>query len=101
MPKRKKKLYQPTITKKHLEAQSYCFKRKIYLYPKYTKDGWKAVMQVGNKITYSQNVYTEKEIIWEEIAQLTEVMQKYEDEEEYEHALFIKKRIENLKKRLR
>ena len=47
-----------------------------------------------------ENVYTEKEIIWEEIAQLTEVMQKYEDEEEYEHALFIKKRIENLKKRL-
>ena len=47
-----------------------------------------------------ETVYTEKEIIWEEIAQLTEVMQKYENEEEYEHALFIKKRIENLKKRL-
>tara|TARA_B100001093_G_scaffold495880_1_gene540885 strand:+ start:3648 stop:3929 length:282 start_codon:yes stop_codon:yes gene_type:complete len=41
-----------------------------------------------------------KEIIKEEIQQLTAVMKKYEDDEEYEHAAFMKKRIENLKKRL-
>ena len=43
---------------------------------------------------------TEKEIIWNEINELTVVMKKYEDDEEYEHAAFMKKRIENLKKRL-
>ena len=43
---------------------------------------------------------TEKEMIWNEINELTIVMKKYEDDEEYEHAAFMKKRIENLKKRL-
>ena len=47
-----------------------------------------------------ENAHTEKEIIWEEINQLTQVMKKYEDDEEYEHAAFMKKRIANLKKRL-
>jgi len=28
-------------------------------------------------------------------------MKKYEDDEEYEHAAFMKKRIDNLKKRLK
>ena len=46
------------------------------------------------------DIVSEKEIIWNEIEQLTIVMQKYEDDEEYEHAAFMKKRIENLKKRL-
>ena len=44
--------------------------------------------------------HTEREIIKEEIQQLTAVMKKYEDDEEYEHAAFMKKRIANLKKRL-
>ena len=47
-----------------------------------------------------KDIVTEKEMIWNEIDQLTIVMQKYEDDEEYEHAAFMKKRIENLKKRL-
>ena len=46
------------------------------------------------------DIVSEKEIIWNEIEQLTIVMQKYEDDEEYEHAAFMKRRIENLKKRL-
>tara|TARA_R100000657_G_C4664502_1_gene108364 strand:+ start:1051 stop:1350 length:300 start_codon:yes stop_codon:yes gene_type:complete len=46
------------------------------------------------------NVPIEKQIIWDEIKQLEIVMKKYEDDEEYEHAAFTKKRIENLKKRL-
>ena len=44
--------------------------------------------------------YTEGEIILEEIESLTGVMKEYEANEEYEQAAFIKKRIENLKKRL-
>jgi protein-arginine kinase activator protein McsA len=46
------------------------------------------------------NILSENEIIREEIRQLKVVMQRYEDDEEYEHAAFMKKRIENLKKRL-
>ena len=47
------------------------------------------------------DIVSEKEIIWNEIQELTLVMQKYEDDEEYEHAAFMKKRIDNLKKRLK
>ena len=43
---------------------------------------------------------TEKEIILEEIKQLKLVMKKYEDDEEYEHAAVMKKRINYLKKYL-
>jgi excinuclease UvrABC helicase subunit UvrB len=46
------------------------------------------------------NVPLEQQIIWDEIKQLEVVMKKYEDDEEYEKAGFIKKRIENLKKQL-
>jgi protein-arginine kinase activator protein McsA len=42
----------------------------------------------------------ERDLIKEEIISLTEVMKDYEQNEEYEHAAFTKKRIENLKKRL-
>jgi len=49
---------------------------------------------------YANIPLSEKEIIKEEIQQLITVMKKYEDDEEYEHAAFMKKRIENLKKRL-
>lgn len=44
--------------------------------------------------------YTPGELILEEIESLTGVMKEYEDNEEYEQAAFIKKRIDNLKKRL-
>lgn len=44
--------------------------------------------------------FTEREIIKEEIEQLQLVLKKYEEAEEYEHAAFMKKRIDNLKKRL-
>jgi protein-arginine kinase activator protein McsA len=44
--------------------------------------------------------FNEREIIKEEIQQLEMVLKKYEEAEEYEHAAFMKKRIENLKKRL-
>ena len=44
--------------------------------------------------------HQEREIIKEEIDQLKLVMQKYIETEEYEHAAFMKKRIDNLRKRL-
>ena len=53
--------------------------------------------------TYGADVLRQKEDkedIYDEIKQLETVMKKYEDDEEYEHAAFMKKRIENLKKRL-
>ena len=40
------------------------------------------------------------ELIREEIESLSGVMKEYEDNEEYEQAAFIKKRIENLKNKL-
>jgi len=51
-----------------------------------------------------ENIYwkgSENDIIKDEIKQLTLVMKKYEADEEYEHAAFMKKRIDNLKKRLK
>ena len=51
-----------------------------------------------------QNIFshriTDSDIIREEIEQLKVVMNKYEDDEEYEHAAIIKKRIEYLKRKL-
>jgi len=44
--------------------------------------------------------FTPGELIQEEIESLIGVMKEYEANEEYEQAAFIKKRIENLKKRL-
>ena len=44
--------------------------------------------------------YTPGELLLEEIESLTGVMKEYEENEEYEQAAFIKKRIDNLKKRL-
>ena len=44
--------------------------------------------------------FTPSELIQEEIESLLGVMKEYEANEEYEQAAFIKKRIQNLKKRL-
>ena len=46
------------------------------------------------------NKISEKQIIKEEIEGLKAVMKKYEEDEEYEKAAFIQKRIERLKNRL-
>ena len=47
-----------------------------------------------------KDIVAEKDIIWNEIENLMQIMQKYEETEEYEHAAIIKKRIDKLKKRL-
>ena len=46
------------------------------------------------------NKISEKQIIKEEIEGLKAIMKKYEEDEEYEKAAFIQKRIERLKNRL-
>jgi protein-arginine kinase activator protein McsA len=54
-----------------------------------------------NKFAHLNDMnFNEREIIKEEIQQLEMVLKKYEEAEEYEHAAFMKKRIENLKKKL-
>ena len=46
------------------------------------------------------NKISERQIIKEEIEGLKAIMKKYEEDEEYEKAAFIQKRIERLKNRL-
>ena len=47
-----------------------------------------------------KDIVTEKQIIWDEIKQLEMVMKKYEEDEEYERAAVMKKRINYLKNQL-
>lgn len=68
MKRKKQKLTQPIITKYHLKAQSYCFKNGIYLYPLYTKDGWRAVMEINKRKIFSENTYPAKlvsQAVWD------------------------------------
>jgi len=71
-----------------------------FINPETATYGADVLRQQEAKEDIYKDIVTEKEIIWNEIDQLTIVMKKYEDDEEYEHAAFMKKRIENLKKRL-
>ena len=71
-----------------------------FINPETANYGADVIRQQDTKEDIYKDIVSEKEIIWNEIEQLTIVMQKYEDDEEYEHAAFMKKRIENLKKRL-
>ena len=71
-----------------------------FINPETATYGADVLRQQEAKEDIYKDIVTEKEIILEEINQLKIVMKKYEDDEEYEHAAFRKKRIENLKKRL-
>ena len=71
-----------------------------FINPETATYGADVLRQQEAKEDIYKDIVTEKEMIWNEIDQLTIVMKKYEDDEEYEHAAFMKKRIENLKKRL-
>jgi excinuclease UvrABC helicase subunit UvrB len=71
-----------------------------FLNPETATYGADVLRQKEDKEDIYKDIVTEKQIIWDEIKQLETVMKKYEDDEEYEHAAFMKKRIENLKKRL-
>ena len=71
-----------------------------FINPETANYGADVIRQQEAKKDIYKDIVTEKQIIWDEIKQLETVLKKYEDDEEYEHAAFMKKRIENLKKRL-
>ena len=71
-----------------------------FINPETANYGADVIRQQEAKEDINKDIVTEKQIIWDEIKQLETVLKKYEDDEEYEHAAFMKKRIENLKKRL-
>ena len=72
-----------------------------FINPETANYGADVIRQKEAKEDIYSDIVSEKEIIWDEIKQLTSVMKKYEADEEYEHAAFMKKRIDNLKKRLK
>ena len=72
-----------------------------FINPETANYGADVIRQKEAKEDIYKDIVSEKEIIWDEIKQLTSVMKKYEADEEYEHAAFMKKRIDNLKKRLK
>jgi len=72
-----------------------------FINPETADYGADVIRQKEAKEDIYSGIISEKEIIWDEIKQLTSVMKKYEADEEYEHAAFMKKRINNLKKRLK
>ena len=72
-----------------------------FINPETANYGADVIRQKEAKEDIYSDIVSEKEIIWDEIKQLVSVMKKYEADEEYEHAAFIKKRINNLKKRLK
>jgi excinuclease UvrABC helicase subunit UvrB len=71
-----------------------------FINPETANYGADVIRQQEAKEDIYKDIVNEKQIIWDEIKQLETVMKKYEDDEEYEHAAFMKKRIANLKKRL-
>ena len=72
-----------------------------FINPETADYGADVIRQKEAKEDIYSGIVSEKEIIWDEIKQLTSVMKKYEADEEYEHAAFIKRRLNNLKKRLK
>jgi excinuclease UvrABC helicase subunit UvrB len=71
-----------------------------FINPETATYGADVLRQKEDKEDIYKDIVTEKQIIWDEIKQLETVMKKYEDDEEYEHAAIIKKRINYLKKQL-
>ena len=93
------------INMSEAEYQALYNRIKIDLYDEFinpeTADyGADVIRQKEAKEDIYSGIVSEKEIIWDEIKQLTSVMKKYEADEEYEHAAVMKKRINYLKKYL-
>ena len=72
-----------------------------FINPETATYGLDVIRQEEAKNDIYAGIVAERDIIKDEIEQLTVVMKKYEADEEYEHAAFMKKRIDNLKKRLK
>tara|TARA_A100001015_G_scaffold2475_1_gene3273 strand:+ start:1123 stop:1416 length:294 start_codon:yes stop_codon:yes gene_type:complete len=72
-----------------------------FINPETATYGADVLRQQEAKENIYSGIVSENDIIKDEITQLTLVMKKYEADEEYEHAAFMQKRINNLKKRLK
>jgi excinuclease UvrABC helicase subunit UvrB len=72
-----------------------------FINPETATYGADVLRQQEAKEDIYSSIVSENDIIKDEIEQLKVVMKKYESDEEYEHAAFMKKRIDNLKKRLK
>ena len=71
-----------------------------FINPETATYGADVLRQKEDKEDIYKDIVTEKQIIWDEIKQLEAVMKKYEDDEEYEKAAVMKKRINYLKNQL-
>ena len=71
-----------------------------FLNPETATYGADVLRQKEDKEDIYKDIVTEKQIIWDEIKQLEMVMKKYEEDEEYEKAAVMKKRINYLKNQL-
>tara|TARA_B100000963_G_C22267512_1_gene511272 strand:+ start:166 stop:456 length:291 start_codon:yes stop_codon:yes gene_type:complete len=71
-----------------------------FINPETANYGADVIRQKEDKEDIYKDFVTEKQIIWDEIEQLKLVMKKYEEDEEYEKAAIMKKRINYLKNQL-
>jgi len=71
-----------------------------FINPETANYGADVIRQKEDKEDIYKDIVTEKQIIWDEIEQLKLVMKKYEEDEEYEKAAIMKKRINYLKNQL-
>ena len=71
-----------------------------FINPETATYGADVLRQKEDKEDIYKDIVTEKQIIWDEIKQLEMVMKKYEEDEEYERAAVMKKRINYLKNQL-
>ena len=71
-----------------------------FINPETANYGADVIRQKEDKEDIYKDIVSEKQIIWDEIEQLKLVMKKYEENEEYEKAAIMKKRITYLKNQL-
>ena len=71
-----------------------------FINPETANYGADVIRQQEDKEDIYKDIISEKQIIWDEIEQLKLVMKKYEEDEEYEKAAVMKKRINYLKNQL-
>ena len=71
-----------------------------FINPETANYGADVIRQKEDKEDIYKDIVSEKQIIWDEIEQLKLVMKKYEEDEEYEKAAVMKKRINYLKNQL-
>ena len=91
------------MSEKEYQALYNRIKQDLYdefINPETANYGADVIRQKENKEDIYKDIVSEKQIIWDEIEQLKLVMKKYEENEEYEKAAVMKKRINYLKNQL-